>query len=131
MQDRRVNVVDVRPFFNRAQTDLVRGADDLPSFDAAAGHPHREAPGVVIAPVAFLVERRTPEFTAPHYQRRIEQPARFQIREQPGDGLIGAGAHFRVIAFEVVVRVPGATRTRVQLDEPYLAFYQSPRQQTH
>ena len=32
MQDRRVNVVDVRPFFNCAQTDLVRCADDLPSL---------------------------------------------------------------------------------------------------
>src|SRR5215510_4333156 len=97
MQDRRVDVVDVRPFFNRAQPDLIRGADDLSAFDTAAGHPHRETPGVVVAPVAFLVEWRAAEFTAPYDQRRIEQSARLQIGQQSGDWLIGAGAHLRVV----------------------------------
>src|SRR5215813_5024429 len=105
--------MDVGPFFDCAQPDFVRSSDDPPSLDSSTGHPHRETPGVVIAPISLFVERSTAELSAPYDQRSVKQSARFQIREQSGDRLIGAGAHLRVIAFEVIVRVPGAARTRI------------------
>src|SRR5258708_28466082 len=48
VEDSGVDVRDVRRAFGGAEADFVGGADDRPALDAAAGHPHREAPGVVV-----------------------------------------------------------------------------------
>jgi len=47
------------------EADLVGGADRLAAPDAAAGHPHGEAVGVVVAAVALLGHGRTAELAAP------------------------------------------------------------------
>ena len=80
----------------------------LAALDSAAGHPHREAPGIVIAAVALLVERRAAEFAAPHHQRVVEQPARFQVGRAGRRSACRRPAHLRVVAFDVGVRVPAA-----------------------
>src|SRR5437773_8954013 len=53
-EDRGMNVVDVRPAFDRPQTDLIRCAIHRAAFDAAARHPRRESPGVMVAAFAFF-----------------------------------------------------------------------------
>ena len=88
------------------ETNVVGGAVTDPALDAATGHPDREAVRIVIAAVAALAHRGAPEFAAPDDQRRIEQAATLQILEQSRDRFIGLLAMFRVVAFDIAVRVP-------------------------
>ena len=81
VEDGRVNIGNVSAAINAAQADFVGGADDLSRLDAAARHPHREAPWIVIAPVALFVERCAAEFPALDDERVFQQAARFQIRQ--------------------------------------------------
>ena len=91
VQDRRVQVAEVIRLLDRPQADRVGCADDLASLDAAAGHPHREADVVVVAPLAGLCLRRAAEFAAPEDERALEQPSTLQVLEQAGDRLVGLG----------------------------------------
>jgi hypothetical protein len=113
IKDGRVDIPHMMRFVHCAQADFVGSSDGLAAFDAAARHPHGEAPGVVIAAVFFrglpggdLRERGAAEFAAPHHQRVFEHPASFQIREQTGDRFIGSFAPLGVIVVDVLVRVP-------------------------
>src|SRR5215467_3372596 len=49
-QDRRVQIRHMAALLDRAEAELVRRADGLPSLDARARQPHREAIPVVIPP---------------------------------------------------------------------------------
>ena len=71
VEDRGVDVVDVEPVFDGMEADLVGLADDDSRLDAAAGHPHGEAVGVMVAAVAFLGHRRAAELAAPDDQRLV------------------------------------------------------------
>ena len=73
----RVDVVNVIGLVDSSQPDLVRGADRLPGFDSATGHPNGEAPRVVIAAVALFVERRPAKLAAPNHERVVQQSAAF------------------------------------------------------
>jgi len=87
-QDGRVNIVHMDGPLDGAQTDLVCSADRLSALDAAAGKDHGEAPGIVVAPVALLVERRAPELAAPDHQCVVQHAAALEIFEQRGHGLV-------------------------------------------
>ncbi len=80
-----MDVVDVGPALDGAKTDFVGGSDGLAALHAASRHPDRKAPRIVIAPFALLIERRAAKLAAPDHQRRVQQSARLQIRQQPGD----------------------------------------------
>ena len=67
------------PVLDRVQADLVGRAVGHAALDAAAGHPDREAVGVVVAAVAALAHRRAAELAAPDHQRRVEQAAPLQV----------------------------------------------------
>ena len=69
MQDRGVQVVDVDAILDGVQADVVGRAVADAALDAAAGHPDREAVGIVIAAVAALAHRRAAELAAPDHQR--------------------------------------------------------------
>src|SRR5438093_7418679 len=109
MQDRGMEIVDVRAVFDGAETDFVGAADDRSSFCAAAGHPDREAPRIVIAPISLFVEWRASEFTAPNHKRAVEQPAGFEIGQQPGNGPVGLAAILAMVSLNIAVRVPAAS----------------------
>ena len=79
VQDRRVDVANVQPVFDRVQADFVGGADRLPASDAAAGHPHGEAGRVVVAAVALFAHRRAAELAAPDDERLVEQAALLEV----------------------------------------------------
>src|SRR5258708_26914181 len=76
-----VDIMHMRSLFDGAKSDLVGCADVLAAFDSAAGHPHTESPGIVIASLALLIEWRSAEFTAPDDQRILQQPAGIQIAQ--------------------------------------------------
>src|SRR5262249_8318055 len=82
VQNGRVQVVDVDAVLDRAEAQLVRSADDLTGFHAAAGEPHGKAVGVVVAAVGALAHRRAAELAAPDDQRFIKQAAPLQVAEQ-------------------------------------------------
>ena len=85
MQNRGMDVVDVGAALDGAKTDLVGSSDGLAALHSAARHPDRKAPRIVISPFALLVERSAAKLTAPDHERRFQQAARFEIRQQPGD----------------------------------------------
>jgi hypothetical protein len=55
VQHRGVEVADVHGILDDVVGEVVGLAVDRPAFHAAAGHPHREAARVVIAPVVLVV----------------------------------------------------------------------------
>src|SRR6516164_9530333 len=69
VQDGGVQIVDVQPIFDGVQAHLVGAADDLAPLDAAAGHPHREAVGVVVTAIPGFGLWSAAELAAPDYQR--------------------------------------------------------------
>ena len=84
--------------------ELVGGAVGEAGLDAAAGQPHREAAGVVVAAGAVLLGvRRAAELAAPPDQRVFEQAALLEVGQQPGDrlvhgaGVVGMLGHVRVL----------------------------------
>ena len=87
-----MQVLDVEAVADGGCAEFVGLADADAALDAAAGHPHGEAVGVVIAAGAVgVLGRRLPaELAAPDHQRLVEQAAPFQVLEQAGDRLVGA-----------------------------------------
>ena len=71
--------------------EFVGLADADAALDAAAGQPHGEAVGVVVAAGALgvLGGRLPAELAAPDDQRLVEQAALLQVLEQAGDRLVG------------------------------------------
>ena len=102
----------------------------MPGLDAAAGHPHGEAVGVVVAAVAFLRHRRAAELAAPDDQGLVEQAAALQVLEQAGDRLVHRAAEsWRGCLSMSAVGVPLAAGAAVELDEPHAALDQAAGQQ--
>src|SRR5215467_11058618 len=54
----RVNVIDVEGVLHRLEPNLIGRANHLAAFDTAAGHPHVEAVGIVVAPPRYPVVRK-------------------------------------------------------------------------
>ena len=85
MQNGRMDVVYVSTALDCAKADFVRSSDGLAALHSASRHPDRKSPRVMIPPFALLIERCAAKLAAPDHQRRVQQPARLQIRQQPGD----------------------------------------------
>ena len=78
MQDRSMEVLDVKAVFDGVAAQLVGPADAGSPLDSAAGHPHREAVRVVVAPgpLRVLGGRLAAELAAPDDQGLVEQAPR-------------------------------------------------------
>src|SRR2546425_10317542 len=114
--------------------EFVACTDYLAAFDARARHPDGHRAGVVIAAHAPLRNRHASEFALPDDQRAVEQTARFEIREQPRDGLVDFGRMRGVVLLYVLVRVPGvgvlvAEPAVIELHEAHAALHQAARHQ--
>ena len=72
MQYGGMEIMHSADLVHRPVTELVRGADDIATTNPAAGHPHRESKGIVVATVGSLSEGGPPKFTGPHEQRRFQ-----------------------------------------------------------
>src|SRR5262249_46830749 len=121
--------MDVDGLLDCPHPDLVSSSEVLARFNSAPGHPHREAPWIVVAAIALFVERRTTEFASPDDQRILQHPSPLQIGEQPGDWFIGSTAPFGVVALDTLMRIPAAARTAIQLDEAHASFDEPSRHQ--
>ena len=71
VQDRGVNIVHVIRLLDSTQTNFVGRANGLTGLYTAARHPYSEAPGIVVAPIASLVERSTAKFSTPNDKRIV------------------------------------------------------------
>src|SRR4051812_21311180 len=101
VEDRRVNVAEVVRALDGLEADRVGGADDLSPLDAAAGHPHREAEVVMVAPATRFGLGGAAELASPEDERAVEQAATLQVGEQAGDRLVGLGGLAHVILLDV------------------------------
>src|SRR6185436_3739288 len=100
-------------------------------LDPAAGEPVREAPRMMIAAVVVLGERalavdRATEFTRPHHERVVEQPATAKILDERGLRLIDELRLRADLVREVAVLVPAA---HVELDESHAALGEPAREE--
>ena len=75
MHDGGVDVVNVIRLFHRTESDFVGSANGLAALHTATGHPHGEAPGIMIPTILCpsaggvgVRKRRASEFPAPHYE---------------------------------------------------------------
>ena len=126
VQHRRVPVVDVHHAVDGGVADFIRAAVAQAALHAAAGHPHREALGVVVAAVAVLRVRRAAELAAPEDERVVEHPALLEVGKQCRDRLVDLAALLRELLAQVAVRVPAAV---AHLDEAHALLGEAPRQQ--
>src|SRR5207245_2725393 len=92
--------------FRRLVRPLIALAEGDAALDTAASQPGGERERVVVAPLAALGTRHAPELRGPEDDSVVEQPARFEILDQGGGGLVHALAHLAVVLGEVFVRVP-------------------------
>src|SRR5262249_27051733 len=115
MKNGRVQVVDVDAVLDGTEAELVRRPVGHAALDAAAGHPHREAPVVVVAAVAALAGRGAAELAAPDDERVVEQAALLQVGEQCGHGPVDVAAEVARRLVVVAVRVPGLAVAVVDL----------------
>src|SRR5262249_8632197 len=81
VQDRGMDVVDVRDPLRGPQADRVGRPECLTTLHATAGQPHTEPVRVVVAAGGALGHRRSAELAAPDYQRVLQQPAALQVGE--------------------------------------------------
>ena len=88
MQHRGMQIMYVNLILDRVIAIIIGGTILQPSLDASPRHPHRVPLGVMIAAVCSLTDGRSAELTAPEHKRVIQQPPRFQIFQQRGNGLI-------------------------------------------
>ena len=105
-EDGGVEVVDVDGVFNGFVAVVVGGAVGEAWFGAAAGHPHGEAFGVVVASVGASAVWGAAEFSAPDDEGVIEEPVGVEVVEEGGDGLIGGPTILAEFFGEILVLIP-------------------------
>ena len=84
-----VEIVHVHGILDGGVAEFVGLAEGKPVAHAATGEPNSEALGIMVAAVGALGEWSAAELTSPPNKRILEQPARLEIGEQRGDGLVG------------------------------------------
>ena len=78
----------------------------VPPLTPSAGKPQAESVRVVIAAIRRLHKRRAAELAGPENERLVEQSARFQVLDQPGDRLIDLKGIDPVVPLELDVLIP-------------------------
>ena len=130
-QDGGMQIMHVETVLHRVQPEVVGGTDGLSTLNAATGHPHREAGGIVISSVALFAHGGATELAAPDHEGFFEQAAGVKVSEQACDRQIGFSKEFGVIAFDFGVCVPFAAGAAVELDEPHAALNEAACEEAH
>src|SRR6187431_2504354 len=88
MQDCRLEIVHVNRILDHVESKVIGRAMGDASFDAAAGHPERECPTVMITTIILVVRASlridgAAKFAAPDHERIVDHPALFEIGDEP------------------------------------------------
>ena len=123
-----MEVFDVVAVLNCGGAEFVGFADAKAAFDAAAGHPHGESVGIMIAPGAFGVfgSGLASEFAAPDDEGFVKETSVFEVLKETCDGFVGVAGVVVVVFFEVAVGIPVVvvvSTARVNLDEADASFH--------
>lgn len=110
-----VVVVMIDDVLHSVVAKVVGGAVDVAGLEAAAGDPHAEAVGVVVATHrgavlgagAVLNDGQSAHLATPVNDGGVEQAALFQIDDESGGALIDVGAGGRERGADVLMIVPG------------------------
>ena len=111
-----------------AEAEFVRGAVAGSALEAAAGHEHREAVGVVIAAVAAFGDGRAAEFAAPDHRGFVEEAAAFEVANEGGGGAVHVRATAAQVLVDAAVVVPGLAGAVVDVNGADAALDEAPRQ---
>src|SRR5579863_6142482 len=87
-----MQVMDGDALIDRAEAEFVGGAVTSPAFEAAAGHEHGEAIGIVVAAVAAFGDGGAPELAAPNDGGLVQEAATFEIANEGGGSAVHVGA---------------------------------------
>src|SRR5881397_3430530 len=80
------------------------------ALDARARQPRNGGAAVVIAAGAALAEGHASKLGGPDHQRVLEQAARLEILQQPGDRFVSGTSHRRQFLLDAGMVVPVAGR---------------------
>src|SRR5579862_1464685 len=128
MQDRGMQIMHVDLILYNIETQLVAFPDGNAALNASARQPHRESVGMMVATVvSALAHGRSPEFTAPDHQGRVEQAALLEILHKRRAGLVGILTVLLDVFHEISVLVPGFV---VKLHESHATLHKSPGEDT-
>ena len=88
----------------------------------------------MVAANAALRNRHAAELAVPHHQRRIEQAACLEVRDESGDRTIRFGSMLAMVRFDIAVRVPRidvlvSHATVEQLNESHAVLDKAPSHQ--
>ena len=86
VKDRGVKIGDPHSVLDRTVAEIVGGAVNVASLEAAAREPQTESVAVVVTSRAVLRNRQTAKFPAPPDDRAFQQAAALQIMDQPMHG---------------------------------------------
>src|ERR1051326_8540151 len=128
VQNRRVQVANMVAIDNGFMTEFISFAVGGSALNSSTCHKISETFRVMIAPVASLANRLSPEFSTPNYQRLLQQSALLQIGEQRGNRLVDLRAMNLQVFLDPVVSVPVlllVPAAMIDLDKPDAALDQS------
>lgn len=120
VEDGGLDVVDVDGIFDGVEAEFIGLSVGDAGFDPAAGEPHGEGLGVVVAALgaaergAGFDHGGASEFAAPDDECVFEEAALFEVGDEGGAGLIGLAALVDEAFFDLGVVVPSGV---VDLDE--------------
>src|SRR3954452_20734543 len=91
-----VKIVHMHAILHHVEAKLVAFPESNSGLDAAARHPHSEGVRMMVASVvAALHHGSSPEFSAPHDERILEQTTLLQVLDQSRTCLVGVAAVLR------------------------------------
>ncbi len=131
LEDRGVDVGNIMTILDGVETQLVGGTVDDAPLDSATGQPHGEAVVMMVATVGPLRTRCAAELGRPDDDRVLQQPAPFEIDQQPGHRPVDLRTQRRMIRAEAGMGVPGTGRptSMEDLNEANAALRQPARRQ--
>src|SRR5256885_13789905 len=94
MQQGCMKIMHVDFILDDIETKLIGSAEGDARFDAAAGHPHGEGLGMMVAAQLAacigiaLNHRSTAELPTPKHERIIQQAALLEVLDERGAGLV-------------------------------------------
>ena len=115
VEDGGVELAEVDGVLHDVVAEVVSLAVRDARLHAGTGHPHGEAAWVVVAAVVGLGQRalrvdRASKLAAPNHERVFEHPARLEVEQQAGTGLVSLLALAGDVLRQVAVLVPAAVQ---------------------